>query len=369
MVHLIGTSDEVGSVLGTELSRYVNKRVDQFRKQLSEKDAFRIDEGRVDAFIALCEAETPHWIEEYKAVARASKVDFRTVATLNCAVPLTAIPSCTSALALGSRTPDGVPLLVKVRDERFQHQAMGYRRVPGAHGMLFSTDACNMGVGQGVNEHGLAVANNSGGLIPEKDYPIGYNDCHMTRLLLERARDTAEAVDVFKDLQARRKVGLVDGVRGMIFLMADAKGKGVILEGTPDDVEVLEADEGLFVWSNHWLLPGSKRFTPPVDPNNPLYKSSVLRYERGVELLKDKATIHIEDLKAFSSDEKNSPDSICNGTDDYPWRTVSVFVYELGPELDRPVHVAAGNPNETRFQCVPVWAEDTPEEFLHYWEA
>ncbi|MFH2001778.1 MAG: C45 family peptidase [Planctomycetota bacterium] len=367
MVCLHGRPLEVGNIFGSLLSRHVIHRVNEFHEQLARLCPGRINEKRVDEFYDLLEREAPHWIEEYEALAHAAGVEFRTLLTLNCAVPLTAIPSCTSALVLGGSSCRGLPLLLKVRDERFQHQAMGYRRIRGTNGILFSTDVCNMGIGQGCNECGLAVANNSGGLVPAKPYPTGFNDCHITRLLLERAGNVDEALEVFLHLQKQGKVGLVDGTRGMIFLLADSRGKGLILEASPDQAEFQRAEEGLFVWSNHWQLPGSGRFTPSVDPNNPLYKSSVLRYERGRELLKDKPVVHIEDLKLFSRDEKNRPDSICNGSDAYPWRTVSVFIYELDTALSHPVHAAAGNPNRTPFQELPIWAEETPESYLLDW--
>jgi len=227
-----------------------------------------------------------------------------------------------------------------------------------------------MGVGQGCNEHGLAVANNSGGLVPEPA-PLsgsGLGDCHVTRLILERAKDTDEALEVFRELQARGSVGLVDGVRGMIFLIADRRGKGLVLEADRVQSETLDIIDGYVVWSNHWLLPGSAAFTKTVDPENPLVKSSLKRYERGMEILRDRSPVKKEDLEFFSRDETDPPYSICNGTDNFPWRTVSAFIYEMDPAGTIPVRVAPGLPSKVEYKDVPAWSNDTPLEYMLHWE-
>ncbi|MHC4945119.1 MAG: C45 family autoproteolytic acyltransferase/hydrolase [Planctomycetota bacterium] len=365
MVKFIGAPEEVGIKLGEILAPFIRARVEGY---LNDARGDRAEaQVKAQTLLGLLHGEVPHWIEEYRGVSKAAGVDFETLLEVNCAAPLTSQPSCTSVLALGSRTARGFPLLLKIRDERPQHQAMGYRRIEGTHGMLFGVDACNLGVGQGCNEHGLAVANNSGGLVPESPEPMGFNDCQMTRLLLERAGSTDEALEVLRDLLERGKVGLVDGVRGMIFLIADPKGKGLIIEATRDKFEFQEMDDGLAVWSNHWLLPGSERFTKPLDPEHPLCKSSVLRLERGLELLEDKDKISALDLESVSRDEANAPYSICNGSEVFPWRTVSSFVYELDPELSLPVRAAPGLPTHVHYRDVPLWSDDTPVDYLLEW--
>ncbi|MBU0754847.1 MAG: hypothetical protein KJ645_06875, partial [Planctomycetes bacterium] len=94
---------------------------------------------------------------------------------------------------------------------------------------------------------------------------------------------------------------------------------------------------------------------------------SRLRYERGMELLEPRAVITPADLEEFAKDETHVPNSICNGTDAFPWRTVSVFVYELDPDLSSPVRVAPGLPTKVNFREIPLWKEDTPESFLLDW--
>jgi hypothetical protein len=365
MVDLTGAPEEIGLKLGEILASFIRGRIEQYQEGAEgDRSGAR---AKAASLHALIQDEAPHWIEEYRGVAQAAGVRFEDLLEVNCAAPLTSRPSCTSVLALGSRTERGLPLLLKIRDERPQHQAMGYRRIEGTHGMLFGIDACNLGVGQGCNEKGLAVANNSGGLVPESPEPMGFNDCQMTRLLLERAANAGEALEVFEDLVHRGKIGLVDGVRGTILLIADAAGKGLIIESSRDTFEFKEMDDGLAVWTNHWLLPGSERFTKPIDPEHPLCKSSVLRLERGLELLKDRSKIIARDLEDFSRDEANAPFAICNGSDHFPWRTVSAFVYELDPELRIPVRVAPGLPTHAAYRDVPLWRDDTPESYLLEW--
>ncbi len=366
MVKLVGKPREVGGRFGEVLAPFVRKRVEEYRRFCEKKG--KADPVHTHAFLAVLDEAAPHWIEEHQGLAEAAGVDFLDLVNLNFAAPLTNIPSCTSVIAMGDRTVRGVPLLLKIRDERPQHQAMGYRRLEGTIGMLFGTDACNMGVGQGCNESGLAVANNSGGLVPVRHVPPGFNDCHMMRLLLEGARNVDEALEIFGRLVEDRKVGLVDGVRGMIFLLADRRGKGLIIEATWDRFATRALDSGFAVYSNHWLLEESKPFTKPAEPENPLYRSSVVRLCRGRELLEGKERISPADLEAFSRDEENPPFAICNGSDHFPWRTVSAFIYELDPDLRVPVRVAAGLPTRVEFEDVPLWAEETPLSYLQEWK-
>jgi hypothetical protein len=367
MVRLLGRGEIVGQQLGKILAPHIQHRVSD-HLQLCREKGWDPKDREIRQFLDLLEEEAPHWIKEYQALANEAGVDFKTLLELNCACRLSARLSCTSALAIGTRTEKGFPLLVKVRDERLQHQAMGYRRIERTHGMLFSTDACNMGVGQGCNEFGLAVANNSGDLVPEPAEPIGFNDCQVTRLILERARNVDEGLETFCDLMERGRIGLVDGVRGMILILADPRGNGLVIEATRDKYETRKVDDGLAVWSNHWILPGSERFLKKLDPGHPLCISSRLRLERGMELLEGRAAITPADLEAFARDETHSPNSICNGTDAFPWRTVSAFVYELDPSLNQPVRVAAGNPTRTGFREIPLWAEETPASYLLDWK-
>jgi hypothetical protein len=154
----------------------------------------------------------------------------------------------------------------------------------------------------------------------------------------------------------------------MIFLLADARGQGLVIETTRDKYEILKMHSGLAVWANHWMLEGSMRFTKPVDPEQVLYRSSVLRYERGCALLSDKSGISTKDLEAFSRDEAQAPFSLCNGSDAFPWRTVSAFVYELDPNLSRPVRVAQGLPSRVKYQEIPLWQEETPLSYLLTWK-
>ena len=64
----------------------------------------------------------------------------------------------------------------------------------------------------------------------------------------------------------------------------------------------------------------------------------------------------------------NPPNAICNGGDAFPWRTVSSFIYELDPELRIPVRVAPGVPSRVPYRDVPLWADDTPLEYLMEWK-
>ena len=363
---LIGAPERVGERLGTILTPWIRARVEAHRMQRESSDTAHIT-AKARALEAVLEGETPHWVAEYRALARAAMVDFSLLLELNAAAPLTTEVSCTSALVLGSRSASGHPLLLKIRDERPQHQAMGYRRIEGTLGTLFSTDPCNMGLGQGANEKGLAVANNSGGLVPDPSDRAGFNDCQVTRLMLERAGDVDEAIEVFRDLMGRDLLGLVDGVRGMIFLLADAMGGGAIIEASRDRMETLRIDDGLEVRANHWVLPGTEAFAVPGDPEHPLIKSSLVRQARGLELLEPKARIAAEDLEAFSRDEANPPFALCNGSDTFPWQTVSAFIYELDPNHDHPVRACQGLPTKTPFRQVPLFRETTPRDFLTSW--
>lgn len=365
MVCLVGKPAELGERLGRILAPFIRSRVEEHIRD--RKSLGNATQDRREAFLSLLEGEAPHWLEESRAMAHAAEVDISVLLELNCAVQLTTRASCTSVLVMGDRAAGGIPMLLKIRDEWPQHQAMGYRRLEGCHGILFGTDPSNLGLGQGCNEFGLVVANNSGGLVPEPAGPVGFNDCQTTRLLLERARNVDEALDAFKALMDQGKIGLVDDTRGIIFLMVDRRGKGLIIETTRDQYETLAMDGGWEVRSNHWILEGSKRFAKEIAADHPLMLSSRLRYERSRELLDGKEKISLSDLEALSRDGANAPYSICNGSTAFPWRTVSSFIYRPDPALRLPVRVSAGLPSREPYKNVPWWQRETPLEYLLTW--
>lgn len=366
MVVLVGDAYEVGKRLGACLRPWIQERVAQLRNLPPGEGP---DEGRMHAFQVLLEQEAPHWLREAAGLAAGAGVETAQILALNCTGLSLRIPSCTSVAVAPDRSWEGHALLLKIRDERPQHQITAYRHVGGTAAMLFGGDPCNLGVAQGCNRYGLAVANNTGGALADTGPPVGFNDCHVTRLILERARTEKEALAVFRGLVRRRRVASLAGGRGMILLVQDWRGGAtVVVEGGPRRFAAARITTGFAVWTNHWRLASARRFAVPESPQDPAAHSSRTRYARAVSLLQGLARIGVRELEDLARDEANAPHALCNVTDRFPWRTVSAFIHVLDPEERHPVRVAAGAPCRTTFWELPRWREDTPDPLLLRWQ-
>jgi isopenicillin-N N-acyltransferase like protein len=129
--------------------------------------------------------------------------------------------------------------------------------------------------------------------------------------------------------------------------MCDGAGAILDVEATTAGPEIIRDEgAGFLAHSNHFVCARyAKRETPDA-----MMPDSLQRRDRMTALIQGKmGSITVERIKAFLSDHSNHPTSICRhpGTPRKgPERTVASMISE---PAHRRMHVALGNPCESRF--------------------
>lgn len=168
------------------------------------------------------------------------------------------------------------------------------------------TMASMAGCHDGMNEHGLCVSYNLGyGTdIPSVNVPVSI----LVQDALETCTNVEEAAEL---LCSRRRSG------GALVLLADATGKTLAVELSPNFSGVREAEEGILVATNHYRCREMVSYDVPrnayyTNRNVPalrgvrVHESSELRYARTKQLLSVLETVTMKDLWSVFSDHGES---------------------------------------------------------------
>lgn len=321
------------------------------RDCLAHERALRPDLKRVRQFEKILESMAPHWLEEAEAFAKAAGFPLAGLLHANCRLsepPVIGGGGCTSVLAVGADSADGRPLLLKVRDEKPLPQYACVRD-GGKGNILYGTNAANLGWAHFQNAAGLAGINNTGSPVLPEAPSVALNDCHILRLVAERAGTCEEALEVLRELALGGYCGTGGYRKGMIFLFADAAGGGLVVEVAPGDISHQFMESGAWVCANHFLLEESARFTDFSRYDEVAMESSRARWRRGLDLvaLEDRP-VSVELLKRISRDKANGKFAICNDGGFFPWKTISGCIYHLRTGSFE-VHLCNGSPSVAGF--------------------
>ncbi|MBC7246338.1 MAG: hypothetical protein H5T73_00980 [Actinobacteria bacterium] len=214
------------------------------------------------------------------------------------------------------------------------------------------TMATMAGCHDGMNEHGLCVSYNHGyGTdIPSVNVPVSV----LVQEALETCANVEEAAEL---LCSRRRSG------GALILLADATGKTLAVELSPNFCGVREAEEGILVATNHYRC---REMISYDVPRNAYYtsrnvqalrgvrvhESSELRYARAVQLLSALETVTIKDLWSVFSDHGESgrgdDNTICRHG---PYFATTCSLIML--PRSRRLLVTYGHPCESTFSDFP----------------
>ena len=346
---MIGKGREVGFTIG--------KIIRDFLPDLPED----IDRERVNTFKNMVEDVAPHWLEEIDGFSEATGIKEESILNFNCEKrkpPENISKECTSFLIMPDRSKENTPLLLKIRDERPLHQIAGIKKIEGTYKYIFGTNAGNIGIAHFLNEYGLAGANNTGSPVISGIKDIGFNDCHIMRIVAEKARDCREALDIIKSLINKGYVSNAGYKRGMIFLFVD-NNEGLRVELTSEKLSYEFVNKGIFLYTNHFLLDEMQDIIDK-EMAQKVGKSSRIRFSRGKQLIENAGEkIGIEDLMRFSKDTENLPYSLCNPSDKFPWRTLSAFIHKICGE-ESCSFISNGAPVYTDYFKLNIKEEETP---------
>lgn len=293
-------------------------------KQIGNRDC-----ARIKAFTKLLQTHAPHWLEEAEAFAGKTfdgLLDFNSHEPSP--PPAAQDGNCSSLVAVGSATADGHPLVLKIRDEAPWPQIAFRRRINNGPVILGGANPGNLGLATFLNEAGLAGINNTGGPILDTDLSVGLNDCHVLRLVAERATNCGEALDLIRQLITQRALGLGGYRKGMIFFFADAQGRGLAIECSRQKLAHRFLEDGLVCRANDYRFPEIESEMDTARHAHPWHVSSLTRSARLTALVEAAGPLTPEILKNISRDTTGDY-PLCNTSDRFPFRTVAAWIHVL----------------------------------------
>ncbi len=291
---------------------------------------FAPDYERVKVFRQILENVAPEWLLEAESFAKDEILEYL---DYQCRRPeptpdTLCDANCSTLLALGSHAKGGHSLLLKIRDEAPNPQILFHQKLDARYAVLAGTNVGNMGFAQMVNSAGLMGGNNTGGPISDQNLEPGLNDCLVLRLIAERCATCQEALALVRQLAAEKYLGVAGYARGMIFLLADATGEGMIIECTRTEVYSKVFTDGIFVRTNHFLFEEMEPRTDHSRLEEASMKSSYERYSR-MTMLAGEKILSPQDLMDISRDQSGTY-PLCQVKSQFPWRTVSSWIHEIG---------------------------------------
>lgn len=133
------------------------------------------------------------------------------------------------------------------------------------------------------------------------------------------------------------------------FTMASSSGQGICVEIGPGDIDVIYADDGYCVHTNHFYSP---RMTAVRDTGRISLSDTYLRLGRIKDLIKESnSKLSLNDVKNILRDTLGYPDSICRYEDVLePIEKRLGTIFSIIMVLDRQeMYFAPGNPIESNY--------------------
>jgi predicted choloylglycine hydrolase len=195
-------------------------------------------------FVEACEPHirehAPELLDEIEGLAEGSGYDLPRLKAA--ALVLNARPACSMVAVSGEHTADGKPLIGRNHDWYYiaiHTAAFCEVRPQGAIPSMGVNDTL-VGRMDGINAAGLAIGITA--VIGGRDHPgIMFNIA--TRIVLDRCRSTAEAVEFLQRIRHARTIN---------FLVADSTGDIAIIEAAPTRVHVARPERGFAAITNQF---------------------------------------------------------------------------------------------------------------------
>ena len=328
LITLNGKAYEIGKIYGGLLYPVFKQHLARVYSHAKRKSISKNNlQQRTKRLRRILKNVAPYWLEEMQGICSETKINPMDILILNSLPENFYKANCTSFIAIGNSSKTGENILHKNRDELPHLQSFFLKEINGCFRYLAGGTIGDLGISHFLNEKGLAGANNSGSRIKLKEINgVGLSDCHIMRLVAEKASSCEEALKLVKRIITQGFCGQAGGGRGMIFLFVD-KDKGLIVENTSYHLTYQWIKKGKEVRANDFILPGAKRWILRENPASRSLKSSQTRYKRGKELLEKEGKISSSFLRKVSRDPKNYPFSICNDNQEQPTMTLSAFTH------------------------------------------
>ena len=345
LIEISGSHREMGRQLGEAAREQIQHSVANARILLDAAyDALELSwEGaqiQARKYLPFAEERYPQYVDEIRGIAEGANVPFDELVVLNVMEAVTTdalhLTRCTSMAVSDERTADGHILAAHNEDW-----------VPEDEGDVLVISAK-------PDKEPPFLAMTYGGLLPN----VGFNAYGIAQLIdsvyPSDSRTGIPRLVVARAVLASRRISGAIGrtlvnhrAAGYNHLLVHESGEIYSIEVSARKFEILYADDGYMVHTNHFIDPQMKLVEK--DPEELL--SSRVRYFRAFRLLRQNQQHTIKSLQAILKDHVNIPNSICNhaieGLDPLDReKTINAMVIDL---TVREMHIAWGNPCQNAY--------------------
>src|SRR5688572_32481631 len=340
LVEISGTHREMGRQIGEACHAQVQHSIENARVLIDQSyDTLELTwEGakiQSSKYLPFAEERYPQYVEEMRGIAEGANSAFEDVLVLNVmeAVTMDALhlTRCTSFAVNEECTADGHVLLAHNEDwlPEDENDVYVVSARPNEEPPFLAMTYGGLLPNVGFNAYGIAQ-------LIDSVYP-GDSRIGIPRLVVARAVLASKRISgaIGRTLVPRRAAGYNH-------LLVHESGEIYSIEVSARKFEILSANDGYMVHTNHYIDPQLKQIEK--DPEELL--SSRVRYFRASRLLQQTEQHSIKSLQAIQKDHVNIPNSICNhnieGLDPLDReKTINALVIDL---TAREMHIAWGNP-------------------------
>ena len=345
LVRVAGSHREIGRQIGEACAEKVHRSIENARVLIqSTYEQLQLDwEGaRIQSrkYLPFAQERYPQYVEELIGMAEGAKANFDDLIVVNAmeAVTMDALhlTKCTSIAVNGERTSDGHVLVAHNEDWLPEDEPDVYvvhatpQNDPPFLAMTYGGLLPNIG----FNAAGIAQCCDS---VYPNDSRIGVPRLFVSRAVLS-ARNPTDAI---------RHTLVAQRAAGYNHLLAHESGELYNVEVSARRFEILYADDGYLVHTNHYLHPHMQAIEYEPDE----LVGTRVRYFRALRLVKQTPLHTVKTLQAIQRDHISFPNSICNHAvdDAIPLdreKTINAIVMDLTSGV---MHLAWGNPCESHF--------------------
>ena len=330
VIHVKGNHYEAGYQIGTQLKKYFLQEVAEMKADPNWKKI----RAEAELFLAYSRKYLPEYVAEAQGAADAAGLGLEDLFPTLCEElwdeNYRFTKGCSDLIASNDVTADGSVLAAHNNDTSLSTQELVtiiHYQVDGEPEIV-AVGYGGLGISVGYNSAGISLTGNQ---VDSNDMKVGVPRLLLVRKILA-ARTIGQAIDA---------AILKERASDYNQVITDRNGEIYSIEGSATDYAPLYSTDGYLVHTNHYVAPWMRKFE--FDPHG--ITSSIVRYNRGVRLLKNnRGRITVDLLKQFLADHVNHPGSICrHGT--YVKTTFSVIInLTTGTML-----LARGNPCEVKY--------------------
>ncbi|HIH00673.1 TPA: hypothetical protein HA259_01070 [Thermoplasmata archaeon] len=344
VIDVSGTFDAMGAELGGECADLAKGMMTALRAKLKLRN-MDLAKGRAISakFLPYAEAFDPEYVEFLKGYSEGAGLKFEDLFVHFC---LDERGFCTDVLANGEATSDGSVLSAHTEDWDVDYagHVVLIRARPTKGPRFMAMSLCGAEMDCGMNEEGFSFTGNS--LYPD-DMRVGVPKMFNSRRILG-SRTMGEVLQAaFPEKRAS----------SYNHNLCHRTGEMYCVEGSATDYELIPADEGWLVHTNHYVSDRMRDhetlFSSGGGRSPGTAPSTLVRYHRARRLVRQNlGELSVNVMKTVLEDHFNYPRSICCHLPDNPgpeerYSTIFSVIFDLS-RLE--AHVCPTNPCCGRYE-------------------